>query len=91
MIARRLRITGLVQGVNYRASFAAQARQCELAGWVRNRHDGSVEAVIVGPAPNVERTLDWARRGPPAARVAQVLVEDYAGPAPSGFSVLPDA
>lgn len=90
LIARRLEIHGLVQGVSYRASAAAQARRLALAGWVRNRRDGSVEALVSGPPAAVEAFTAWARRGPPAARVSRVEVF-AAEPAPSGFSVRPDA
>lgn len=64
-----LRITGQVQGVGYRASFAQQAKALALAGWVRNRSDGSVEALISGTANALEAMMQWARIGPPGARV----------------------
>jgi acylphosphatase len=75
-IVRRLRIRGRVQGVGYRWAMVEQARALGLRGWVRNRRDGSVEAVVAGPAPEVERIVGWARRGPPAAAVAAVDVVD---------------
>jgi acylphosphatase len=75
-MAKHLRITGLVQGVSYRASFEEQARALGLAGWVRNRHDSSVEAVVRGDDQAIERMLAWARRGPPAARVDDVSVSE---------------
>lgn len=68
----RLEIRGRVQGVGYRASMAAEARRLGLGGWVRNRHDGSVEATVAGPDEAVQRLLQWARHGPPAARVDSV-------------------
>lgn len=74
-IARRLRITGTVQGVGYRAALCATAEARQLAGWVRNRSDGSVEAEVVGPPEAVAALIEWAHRGPPAARVAAVHVE----------------
>jgi acylphosphatase len=73
-MARHLLITGLVQGVGYRASFEAQARALELKGWVRNRMDGSVEAMVKGDAQSLDAIVDWARRGPPLARVEDVKV-----------------
>jgi acylphosphatase len=72
---RRLLITGRVQGVYYRHSMAAEAAQLGVTGWVRNRHDGSVEALVAGNAEAVAAILAWARRGPPAARVDHVAVE----------------
>lgn len=90
MIRRRLRITGTVQGVFYRAWFAEQARTLGLAGWVRNRADGSVEAVIEGTPEQVEAGIERARQGSPASRVDAVRVSDDA-PAESldGFVTRP--
>ncbi|HMO49227.1 MAG TPA: acylphosphatase [Rubrivivax sp.] len=65
----RLEIRGRVQGVGFRASLADEARRLGLRGWVRNRRDGSVEAMIAGPDEAVQQLLQWSRRGPPAARV----------------------
>ena len=75
-IARRLVIAGRVQGVGFRYAFADEARVRGLAGWVRNRRDGTVEALISGPAPSVEAIIAWARVGPSAARIASVEVEE---------------
>jgi acylphosphatase len=75
----RLRIRGRVQGVGYRASLAAEARALGITGWVRNRSDGSVEAVVAGPAEGIDRIVAWARRGPPAARVSEVEISLAAG------------
>jgi acylphosphatase len=75
-IARRLVIAGRVQGVGFRYAFADEARIHGLGGWVRNRRDGRVEALVSGPAPAVEAVTAWARVGPPAARVASVDVEE---------------
>ncbi len=68
-ICRRLRITGRVQGVGFRWSLGAEARALGLAGWVCNRHDGSVEALLVGRAEAVTALAEWARHGPPGSRV----------------------
>ncbi len=65
-------ITGRVQGVSYRATFAAQARAMGLSGWVRNRRDGSVEALVAGASDKVEYLRRWAEAGPPLARVDAV-------------------
>jgi len=78
MIAHRLTISGQVQGVGFRYALADEARARNLRGWVRNRRDGSVEAVVAGPETDVEAVIAWARRGPPAARVSSVAVEPAA-------------
>lgn len=73
-ITRHLRIHGRVQGVYYRASMVEAARRLGLRGWVRNRLDGSVEALAQGPADAVQALIDWAHQGPPAAHVQAVQV-----------------
>lgn len=72
--ARHLMIFGRVQGVFYRNWTTQTARKLGLAGWVRNRIDGSVEAVVEGPEEVVERFTALAHQGPPAAQVARVEV-----------------
>ncbi len=68
----RVVVSGHVQGVSYRWSTVQQARALGLAGTVRNRADGTVEALVQGPADAVERLIGWMRRGPSAARVTDV-------------------
>lgn len=87
----RLTIAGRVQGVGYRAAFAERARALGLAGWVRNRRDGSVEAEVAGQAHAIEAIVAWARRGPPGSEVSNVGVEDVIEQAsPDGdFKILP--
>ena len=71
---KRLRIHGVVQGVGFRYSLQREAVRLGLAGWVRNRRDGTVEALALGPAAAVDALVAWARRGPPSARVERVEV-----------------
>lgn len=83
-----LRITGIVQGVFYRASARDEARRLGLSGWVRNCADGSVEAVAEGPEQALEQLAGWCREGPPAARVERVDSSwDRASGEFRGFSV----
>jgi acylphosphatase len=78
-MAKRLLIAGRVQGVGFRYSMAEQAERLGATGWVRNRRDGTVEAVVDGEPETVEALLSWARRGPPAARVTDVTVSEFEG------------
>ena len=78
-VARRLLITGRVQGAGFRFAFADEARERGLRGWVRNRRGGRVEAIIAGTPEDVEAMVAWARHGPPAARVTAIDVEPAAG------------
>ncbi len=93
----RLRITGRVQGVGYRAFVEMQAEMLDLDGWVRNRRDGSVEAVAAGSADKIERLIAECREGPPASLVTDVNVieatEEMLGLRRGGekFSFLPTA
>ena len=78
-ITKHLIIHGRVQGVNYRESMRLEAQRLNVTGWVRNRHDGTVEAVVHGWADDVNAMMDWARRGPPSAHVTHMAVNDAAG------------
>jgi acylphosphatase len=69
-------IHGRVQGVGFRASCQQQAAALGVAGWVRNRWDGAVEAFLEGPEDAVDVMLRWCRRGPPAADVTSVEISD---------------
>lgn len=84
-----LSISGLVQGVGYRWTMAARARELGLTGWVRNRRNGSVEALVSGSAEGLEHLLAWARRGPPAAVVRDVVVTPASAPESDSFQQLP--
>ena len=79
MEVRHLIITGRVQGVCFRASMAREAQALGVTGWVRNRADGSVEAMVAGSPERIAAIMNWARRGPPAAQVGHVAVESGSG------------
>jgi acylphosphatase len=74
----RLRIAGRVQGVGYRAWAIETAARLGLRGWVRNRMDGSVEALVIGEDDPVAAMIEACREGPFAARVTEVAVEEAA-------------
>jgi acylphosphatase len=78
MVTRQLRIAGKVQGVGFRFSLQEEADRLGLSGWVRNRRDGTVEAVVQGAPEAVEALITWARRGPPGSRVVDLRVESPA-------------
>jgi acylphosphatase len=86
-VARRVRVTGRVQGVGFRAWTAGEARHRGLRGWVRNETDGSVSALICGEARAVEDMLRALRSGPAAGDVAEVAAEAAEPPDVAGFSV----
>ncbi|MCL6450517.1 MAG: acylphosphatase [Acetobacteraceae bacterium] len=67
-------VSGLVQGVLFRAHTRSEAQRLGLGGWVRNLPDGRVEAVFEGEDTDVKRAVEWCRRGPPEARVTGVEV-----------------
>lgn len=85
------RIQGRVQGVWYRGWTVERATGLGLSGWVRNRADGSVEALFAGPAPAVAAMLEACREGPPAAVVRDVRTEPAEDPGPGGFHQRPTA
>lgn len=89
MPAKHCRIYGQVQGVGYRQSLQQAASRLGLTGWVRNRRDGSVEAVIYGEEIAVTQLITWAKKGPAMAKVTQVLVSDTTQPEQQDFVILP--
>jgi acylphosphatase len=74
LVRRRVTVYGRVQGVFFRDSLRERAQADGVSGWVRNCPDGSVEAVLEGPAEAVERVVQFARAGPPRAEVESVDV-----------------
>jgi acylphosphatase len=84
-IARRLCIHGRVQGVYYRGWAVEAAGKLGVDGWVRNRTDGTVEALVTGPEEAVEAMIAACRKGPPSAWVDRVEVEEARGIVADGF------
>ncbi|MXP41184.1 acylphosphatase [Altererythrobacter soli] len=80
-VARHLTIHGRVQGVFYRGWAVETARELRLVGWIRNRHNGTVEAIVQGGEPAVERFIALAHEGPAGAEVERVEVREVG---PSG-------
>lgn len=88
-VTRRLTVSGRVQGVWYRGWTVEAATGLGLAGWVRNRRDGSVEILAEGPEEAIAALAERCRRGPPAARVERVEVEEAEEAVPPGFAQRP--
>jgi acylphosphatase len=82
-----LRVTGRVQGVSFRAYAAREARRLEVAGWVRNAADGSVEVHAEGAAGAVDELVAWCRTGSPAAGVEAVEVSEVGAEGMTAFGV----
>lgn len=81
LIRAHVIVTGKVQGVFYRATASEEARMLGLTGWIRNRPDGSIEAVFEGPEEKVKKMVDWCDDGPEFAEVEKVdaKYEKYKG------------
>jgi acylphosphatase len=86
-VRARVFVSGRVQGVWFRESCREQAVAAGVSGWVRNRYDGRVEAVLEGPPAAVERVVRWCHDGPARARVDAVEVEDEQPVGEQGFHV----
>ena len=86
-IRRRVVVRGIVQGVGYRWSAGRAADQRGVSGWIRNRPDGSVEAVLEGSGDAVESMIEWSRRGPYGAVVEDVEVREETPEGLDGFAV----
>jgi acylphosphatase len=86
-IRRRVTVRGRVQGVFFRDTARERAQAHGVAGWVCNRSDGAVEAVLEGPREAVERVQRFMETGPPRAEVVDVDVQDEPPEGLSGFAV----
>ncbi|UCF95826.1 MAG: acylphosphatase [Spirochaetaceae bacterium] len=80
-VRKRVVIAGRVQGVFYRVTMREYAQALNVNGWVKNRHDGKVEALLEGEVEDLEKLIRWCYQGPPGARVSAVKVktEQYTG------------
>lgn len=85
MPCQHLLISGRVQGVWFRESMRQEAQKQGVSGWVRNLPDGKVEAVICGEPAQIARMLEWARKGPPLAKVTGLESEPLADQSFQGF------
>ena len=91
-LVRRVIVEGYVQGVGYRHFVRRAALRLRVSGWVRNRADGSVEALVAGPAADVESLLAEMRRGPYGAEVRDLTLADPCPgdeATPANFAILP--
>lgn len=78
-VCKHLILSGRVQGVWFRESMRMEAERLGVTGWVCNRSDGTVEAMVQGPPEAVEKIIQWAHRGPEAAFVAEVQITEGSG------------
>jgi acylphosphatase len=89
MRSARLRITGRVQGVGYRAWAMQMATRLGLRGWVRNRTDTTVEALVIGEDDAVARMIEACREGPFGARVCDIAISDAEDDGSAAFTAKP--
>jgi acylphosphatase len=89
-VTKRVVVRGLVQGVGFRFATVREAEGHGITGWVRNRRDGTVEAVLQGPRDAVDRMLAWIETGPDGSRVDGIEVTDTDGEF-TGFGSRPTA
>jgi acylphosphatase len=86
-IRRKVVVQGRVQGVFFRDSVRERASACGVAGWVTNRSDGAVEAVLEGSANAVSGVVEFMRSGPPRAKVSGACATDEKPEGLSGFEI----
>jgi len=86
-VALRVRVTGQVQGVFFRAWTRDKANELGVTGWVRNNPDGSVDGHLQGDKLAVQQLVDWLHQGPPSAQVTAVDVEVVEPDGSNGFEV----
>jgi acylphosphatase len=86
-VRRHVIVTGRVQGVWFRASTRTEAQARGVAGWICNRYDGAVEAVLEGPEAAVNEVVEYCRRGPRGARVENVSVQPEPPEGLQGFEI----
>ena len=87
IVRKRVTVSGRVQGVFFRQSMADEAASLGVAGWVRNRDDGRVEAVLEGAVAAVDQMVAWCGNGPPQAHVSSIEVEEEQPTGETGFRV----
>ena len=87
MLRRRVEVHGAVQGVGFRYSARLEAERRGVAGWIRNRPDGAVEAEIEGDEASVQAMLDWLAEGPPGALVQGTEVAEVEPAGERGFRI----
>ena len=87
--AVKVRVSGQVQGVFFRAWTKQQADRLGVMGWIRNRLDGEVDGLLVGSEAAVDKLLELIWEGPPGAVVSEVKIEDAKGITPAGFAIKP--
>ncbi|HEX6844183.1 MAG TPA: acylphosphatase [Actinomycetota bacterium] len=87
-VRRHVVVRGRVQGVWFRVTCAREAEARHVAGWVRNREDGDVEAVFEGQPEDVESMLAWCRRGPSGARIDEVVAVEEDPSGRTGFAIV---
>lgn len=88
VVARRVTVHGMVQGVGFRFHCLREAQRLGVSGWVRNEPDGTVAALFEGALHDVEQLVDWCHQGPPHARVEQVEVLEASPAGRRSFDVL---